>query len=150
MDGSFPKQHLMQYSQPLGQNTSIAIRTHAGTIPSQPRLGEALSLITIELPTPHLHPPRNPDHDGDDDQDPNGPHFIDDATVSFAHPCYFHSIPPALTPFQTPSDAPPLLPYYPNTALPTPRPPPHYIPKRKRLPIQYFHPPWANTVPFPF
>lgn len=76
----------MQYSKRLGQNTSIAIRAYAGTIPTHPRLGKALSLITVELPTPHLHPPKNPDHDGDDDQDPNDPHFIEDATVGFASP----------------------------------------------------------------
>lgn len=67
-----------------GFNTTLTLKTHNGTIPSQPALGKALSQFEIDIPTPKLQPPKNPNHpDGDDDdnRDDNGPHFIDDATV---------------------------------------------------------------------
>ena len=82
-------QALIFLSQPgltrfVGFNTTLTLKTHNGTIPSQPSLGKALSLFEIEIPTPRLQPPKNPNHpDGDngDDRDANAPHFIDDATV---------------------------------------------------------------------
>ena len=68
----------------LGYDTTLTLKTHNGTIPSQPALGKALSKFEIDIPTPRLQPPKNPNHpdgDGDDDRDKNSPHFIDDATV---------------------------------------------------------------------
>jgi len=66
----------------IGFNTTLTLKTHNGTIPSQPGLGEALSSLKIEIPTPKLTPPKNPNHpDDDDDEDDKAPHFIDDATV---------------------------------------------------------------------
>ncbi|CAF9920679.1 MAG: hypothetical protein HETSPECPRED_004332 [Heterodermia speciosa] len=63
-----------------GYNTSITLRTTNATIPSQPQLGAALSSLPIELPTPKLKPPKNPNHPDDDPADDDSPHFIDDAT----------------------------------------------------------------------
>ena len=73
-----------------GYNTTLTLKTHSGTIPTQPRLGAALSSLAIEIPTPKLKTPKNPNHpDGEDDErDPKSPHFIDDATVL----PYFHDI----------------------------------------------------------
>lgn len=81
-----------------GLNTSLTLRSHAGSIPSQPALGAALSKFAIEIPTPRLSTPRNPNHpprprpppgggdpddddddDPSDDRDPDAPKFIDDA-----------------------------------------------------------------------
>lgn len=63
----------------------MTLKTHNGTIPSQPSLGEALSSLEIEIPTPKLTPPKNPnrpdDGDDNDDEDDKAPRFIDDATV---------------------------------------------------------------------
>lgn len=66
-----------------GRNTTLTIKAHSGTFPSQPLLGAALSLLEIELPTPKLSPPKTPgDGDGGDgDGEDDGPHFIEDATV---------------------------------------------------------------------
>jgi len=68
-----------------GWNTSLTLKTHAGTIPAQPALGEALSKFDIILATPKLTPPDDGHggNDGDDDDDDNGkdrPHFIKGAT----------------------------------------------------------------------
>lgn len=63
-----------------GFNTTLSLQTHNGTIPSQPALGLALAGLKIDLPTPSLHKPKNPDDsNGDDDDD--GPHFIKEATM---------------------------------------------------------------------
>lgn len=40
-----------------GYNTTVTIRTHRGTIPSQPLIGEALSRLNLTLPTPRLRLP---------------------------------------------------------------------------------------------
>ena len=68
-----------------GFNTTLTLKTHNGTIPNQPSLGVALSSLEIEIPTPKLTAPKNPNHlpgdDDDDDDDDKAPHFIDDATV---------------------------------------------------------------------
>ncbi|KAF4551677.1 Hypothetical protein D9617_12g035650 [Elsinoe fawcettii] len=71
-----------------GFNTTITVRTHAGTIPSQPGLGRALAAFPIEIPTPNLlSSPSDDDEDEDPDPDPDapdkkkGPHFISDATM---------------------------------------------------------------------
>ncbi|CAD6575067.1 MAG: hypothetical protein ASARMPRED_007042 [Alectoria sarmentosa] len=76
------KELLSQYIS--GFNTSLTLATHAGTIPHQPNLGKALSSLSIDIPTPKLTPPKNPNRDpddeDDDDRDPNAPKFIDDAT----------------------------------------------------------------------
>jgi hypothetical protein len=68
----------------LGWNTTLTLKTHEGTIPSQPMLGKALSSFDIDIPTPKLKTPRGPGHGGDDDEGPDddNPHFIEDATVS--------------------------------------------------------------------
>lgn len=63
-----------------GYNTTLTIATHNGTIPSQPALGFALSGFKIELPTPRLRSPKNPDGDDDGDED-DGPHFIKETTM---------------------------------------------------------------------
>jgi hypothetical protein len=69
-----------------GYNTTLSLQTYEGTIPSLPQLGRALSSIEIELPTPELKFPKNPNHN--DDNDENAPRFIDDATVcSKIHAC---------------------------------------------------------------
>ena len=84
-----------------GYNTTLTLKTHNGTVPTQPRLGHALSSISIEIPTPKLTPPKNPNHpdDEDDDRDENAPHFIDDATVG---PASLPSLPmPILNPLTT-------------------------------------------------
>ena len=73
-------EHIIEYStECLGLNTSITLKTHQGTIPSQPSLGLALARFAIDIPTPSLHTPKNPSKP-DDDRDPNAPTFIDDAT----------------------------------------------------------------------
>jgi Protein of unknown function (DUF3712) len=66
-----------------GFNTTLTLKTHQNSIPSQPSLGKALSKLEIVIDTPRLSPPRSPGDDGDDDsdQDDGGPHFIRDATV---------------------------------------------------------------------
>lgn len=64
-----------------GYNTTVTIRTHRGTIPALPFLGEALSHMNFTLPAPRL---RLPGDDSDDDGEGNGEdkqaHFIRDAT----------------------------------------------------------------------
>ncbi|KAL3960096.1 hypothetical protein ACCO45_005213 [Purpureocillium lilacinum] len=58
-----------------GKNTTLEIRTHRGTIPTMPIIGEALSKINITLNTPRVKLP------GDDDDDSDDSHgFIRDAT----------------------------------------------------------------------
>lgn len=61
-----------------GYNTTLTFRTHRGSIPSQPRFGEALSIFNVTIPTPRLFtPPEEPDTDP---KAPEAPHFIRDAT----------------------------------------------------------------------
>ncbi|KHO02016.1 uncharacterized protein MAM_01017 [Metarhizium album ARSEF 1941] len=55
-----------------GKNTTIALRTHNGTIPTMPIIGEALSKINITLSTPRLELP------GEEGKEGQG--FIRDAT----------------------------------------------------------------------
>ncbi|KAL8673502.1 MAG: hypothetical protein Q9168_002108 [Polycauliona sp. 1 TL-2023] len=66
-----------------GYNTTLTLRTHASSIPSQPRLGMALSIFNVTIPTPKLTPPTNPNRpvqpDRPDDPASSAPHFIDDA-----------------------------------------------------------------------
>jgi len=65
-----------------GHNTTITLKTHESSIPSQPSLGKALSMFEVEIATPKLHPPKDPNGGHGDDQDGDkGPHFIKDATV---------------------------------------------------------------------
>ncbi|KAI9664770.1 MAG: hypothetical protein M1821_006218 [Bathelium mastoideum] len=74
------KELLSQYIS--GYNTSLTLKTHAGTIPAQPELGRALERFELEIPTPRLRPPKNPEDGDDDDDDGDGkPHFIKDATM---------------------------------------------------------------------
>ncbi|KAH0543844.1 hypothetical protein FGG08_001883 [Glutinoglossum americanum] len=75
------REFLSQYIS--GRNTTLIVKTHNGTFPSQPSLGAALSSLEVELPAPKLSPPKIPndgDGDGGDDED-DRPHFIKDATV---------------------------------------------------------------------
>ena len=73
LGGSKGSQHgrdlLSQYLS--GYNTSVTLRTHRGSIPSQPLVGEALSKINITVSAPRLSLPG----DGEDDKT----HFIRDA-----------------------------------------------------------------------
>lgn len=65
-----------------GWNTTLTIKTHSDSIPSQPALGKALSSLEIEIPIPRLASPENPgEGDGHDGSDDGKPHFIEDATV---------------------------------------------------------------------
>ena len=57
---------------------SLTLQTHAGTLPSQPALGLALSQFRINIPAPSLHTPTKPSKPGED-RDPRAPTFIDDA-----------------------------------------------------------------------
>jgi len=64
-----------------GFNTTLTLKTHKDTLPSQPALGEALSAFNITIPTPHLgsRKPVDPDHPGDGEDDK--PHFIQSTTM---------------------------------------------------------------------
>ncbi|KAI4115469.1 MAG: hypothetical protein LQ345_003927 [Seirophora villosa] len=64
-----------------GYNTSLTLRTHPLSIPSQPHLGATLSIFNVTIPTPQLKLPPNPNRPIDQDPPPSspGPHFIDDA-----------------------------------------------------------------------
>lgn len=55
-----------------GKNTTLMAKTHRGSIPSVPLLGEALSKLNITIPTPKIRLP------GDDSE--IGQRFIKDAT----------------------------------------------------------------------
>ncbi|KAK3321074.1 hypothetical protein B0T19DRAFT_431440 [Cercophora scortea] len=66
-----------------GYNTSVTLRTHRGSIPGQPLLGEALSRINITIAAPKLRLPDDDDDDDNDDdkdKDQSQVHFIRDAT----------------------------------------------------------------------
>lgn len=54
----------------------MSIRTHRGTIPALPELGQAMSKLEVNLPVPRLSTPGSPDNENDG-QSP----FIQDATV---------------------------------------------------------------------
>lgn len=58
-----------------GKNTTLTLRTHRGTIPTMPIIGEALSKINLTLPAPRLKLPGDDDDDSED-----GHHFVRDAT----------------------------------------------------------------------
>ncbi|KAL8817099.1 MAG: hypothetical protein Q9223_004009, partial [Gallowayella weberi] len=66
-----------------GYNTTLTLRTHAQSIPSQPHLGAALSGFNVTIPTPKLTPPPNPNRpiqpDPPNEPSSSAPHFIDDA-----------------------------------------------------------------------
>ncbi|KAE9989379.1 hypothetical protein EG327_002813 [Venturia inaequalis] len=80
---SIGRELLSQYIS--GYNTTISLRTHKGTLPSQPALGKALSGFTITIPTPRMHSPKPPaDGDGPEnppEEDAGKPHFIQEATM---------------------------------------------------------------------
>ena len=65
----------------IGYNTTLTLRTHNGTIPSIPQLGNALSGFVAEIPTPKLTPPKSPNDPNDLPDDEDRPRFIADATV---------------------------------------------------------------------
>ncbi|KAF7586763.1 hypothetical protein BBP40_008356 [Aspergillus hancockii] len=58
-----------------GDNTSVIIRSHEGTIPALPKLGKALSRLGLEVQIPRIPVPGNPD--GEDGK----PRFIQDSTL---------------------------------------------------------------------
>nr|POE85443.1 hypothetical protein CFP56_43759 [Quercus suber] len=61
-----------------GYNTTLELKLHSGSIPALPKLGEALSRFSIEMPTPRLGPPGgNGGSDGKDGKQT----FIRDATM---------------------------------------------------------------------
>lgn len=69
-----------------GYNTTLTFRTHRGSIPHQPLLGEALSNFSITIPVPRLTPPVNdepedPTDPSVPDEDDSKPHFIKAATM---------------------------------------------------------------------
>src|SRR4051812_30433757 len=79
-----------------GWNTTLALKPHAGTIPSYPSLGKALSALELKFPTPRLSTPgpSNPPDNGDDHRSP-GAHLIQNAIVRFPFspfsPYYSHA-----------------------------------------------------------
>lgn len=62
-----------------GRNTSLTVRAHRNSIPSQPVLGEALSHLNLTVPTPHLSLPGD-DDGGDGGGSDRAGHFIRGAT----------------------------------------------------------------------
>jgi len=67
-----------------GLNTTLTLKTHKSTIPSQPALGRALSSLEVVIDAPKLSAPQIPGdggNDGDEDGDGSAPRFIKDATV---------------------------------------------------------------------
>lgn len=71
------RQLISQYIS--GFNTTLAIQTHKGSIPSQPALGKALEALKFSFLAPRLRTPRD-DPDGDD-PDPDSGHFIREAVM---------------------------------------------------------------------
>ncbi|PWY86185.1 hypothetical protein BO70DRAFT_361006 [Aspergillus heteromorphus CBS 117.55] len=61
-----------------GQNTTVTIKTHEGTIPALPKLGKALSKLGVEVQIPRVPVPRAPGNGNDPDK---GSGFIQGATV---------------------------------------------------------------------
>ncbi|KUI67244.1 hypothetical protein VM1G_03526 [Cytospora mali] len=61
-----------------GWNTSLSVRAHRDSFPSQPILGEALSHFNLTISTPRLHLPGDDDNTGGDGSKKG--HFIRDAT----------------------------------------------------------------------
>ena len=67
-----------------GLNTTLTLKTHESTIPSQPALGRALSSLEVVIDAPNISAPQIPGDGGDDDDedgDGSAPRFIKDATV---------------------------------------------------------------------
>ncbi|RDW57138.1 uncharacterized protein DSM5745_11536 [Aspergillus mulundensis] len=65
-----------------GLNTSVTMKTHQGTVPALPRLGQALSRLGFEVQMPKLTPVGNPDGDpGQPGRDDGHKGFIQDATL---------------------------------------------------------------------
>lgn len=63
-----------------GKNTTLGVRTHRGSVPTMPLLGEALSNLNITVPTPRLGLPGDGDSGGGGDGDGPAQRFIRDAT----------------------------------------------------------------------
>lgn len=69
-----------------GKNTTLELKTHSGSFPSIPLLGEAFAKLNFSIPTPRMQLPGDDDGDGDgdgdgdSDDDEPGMHFIRDAT----------------------------------------------------------------------
>lgn len=56
----------------------MTIQTYGGTIPTLPKLGQAMSKLAVEIPLPKTPTSQLP---GGDDNGDGQPHFIQDATV---------------------------------------------------------------------
>lgn len=59
-----------------GYNTTVTIKTHQGTIPALPKLGEAMSKLPFDMQVPKVPVPRS--HEDTDDDD-GKPHFVQSA-----------------------------------------------------------------------
>ena len=66
-----------------GFNTTLTLKSHKNSVPSQPALGKALSALELTLDTPKLKSPSAPDEgEGEGEgEGHNGPSFLKDATV---------------------------------------------------------------------
>lgn len=71
------RQLISQYIS--GFNTTLSLRTHTGSIPSQPALGKALEALKFSFLAPRLGTPRRDDPDGDPDKESG--HFIRQAIM---------------------------------------------------------------------
>lgn len=63
-----------------GKNTTLEVRTHRGSFPAMPQLGEALSGLNLTVPTPHLGLPGDDPDDGGGGSGTGDGHFVRDAT----------------------------------------------------------------------
>lgn len=75
---SKPRERHNMLTERVGINASVTLQTYEGTLPAQPRLGKALSILNISVPLPQLSSPGSPE---DGDKDKSRRHFIRDATV---------------------------------------------------------------------
>lgn len=69
----------------------MTVQAYRGTIPTLPKIGQALSKLALKVPFPKIPTPQLP---GDDNgpHDDGQPHFIQDATVlsTFMDAVYFN------------------------------------------------------------
>ncbi|KAJ8608231.1 hypothetical protein MRB53_039762 [Persea americana] len=62
-----------------GYNTSITVRFHEDSVPSNPALSRALSRFNMTVPTPRLPPVHEPEPGDDPADEVGGPKFIEEA-----------------------------------------------------------------------